>query len=896
MSRHKRERWYSLDGQSQSRSTAYARSSGTRRVVSLIILLALVLVLIQQTSDTKKVEQVATAIGLLPNPNQGSDPQSIDSVYIEPTLVSNPDNREWIYESIALETANQEVQINRWIWEALLKRASPSTVASLAQKFFAKTVEPSEEDNSTAKLSEWQSWFTDSQILLSQWSTIESQNAEALFLDEEAKDAQAKDAQAKDAQAKVAESPISRFIVWLNTHEEVFGTGVVDGLPDESDEMLRGLKLALDSKLLEGVFDCEPWWPKERVTLVRTWQRLGLLRDLLANNQTSLASIPKVIVPQIVSETHSIRGRPIRLEGTIVKLDRKQSIEKSGFGQWSYQDVWLRPNDASNQPVCVSVPASNVDNNTKIGEGSQVVVCGFFIKRIAYASERGAEVGPVILAAYVGPRNAKSNPPEVPWIEFSATMTRKGPSWSPPVDYMTPFAILRMSFARTLQELSESLLQSGFHGSNISMVLKPLLELERLSPEVELLTKSQPNWPIADNAALVRLSGLVTKVELLRVDRQVVPTLEHSFVYRCQIQSKEAVTSSATQNVSEHTVVCMSVPSAWLLPDGSPLVEIRQPCILSGVSFKGSDTNFVWARTIEWRRNVVDDAGGAQGNVGLIPLLSSPERFLLNHGWDLGWRDLIHEMETEPIKPLSQREYEPFFALLRLANEAPYTSDNIASEKQNQPRKITELLESLRQPKKGASKLALERMSMNMRVVRISSIRVVDPVQVSLLGTNRYYQLDVMADVGDRSYEIKTDKDPVVYYKEYPVTCVSIAIPSWLQESDRAQGATSQAGSVAETGTQVEQVWYPRMKASGSGWFYRFWSYKTQEITQSMGPGKRQVGPLVVLDSLQRTAVGADDGVSFVSQMVNRASVIIGVLGVAGIWWYVRKRTKKRQR
>lgn len=881
MSRHKRERWYSLDGQSQSRSTAYARSSGTRRVVSLIILLALVLVLLQQTSDTQKVEQVATAIGLLPNPNQGSDPQSIDSIYHEPTLASNPDNREWIYESIALETASQEVQINRLIWETLLKRASPSTVASLAKKFFAKIVEPSEEDNSTAKLSELQSWFTDSQILLSQWSTIESQNAEAFFLD----------AQAKDAQAKVDESPIPRFIVWLNTHEELFGTSVLGGLPDESDEMLRGLKLALDSKLLEGVFDCEPWWPKEHGTVVRTWQRLGLLRDLLANNQTSLASILKVNVPQIVSESHSIRGRPIRLEGTIVKLDRNQSIEKSGFGKWSYQDVWIRPNDASNQPVCVSVPVSNVDNNTKIVEGTQVVVCGFFIKRIAYASERGAEVGPVILAAYVGPRNAKSNPSEVPWIEFSATLTRKGPSWSPPVDYMTPFAILRKSFAITLQELNESLLQSGFHGSNISMVLKPLLELERLSPEVELLTKSQPNWPIADNAALVRLSGLVTKVECMKVDRQVVPTLEHSFVYRCHIQSKEAMTSSATQNVSEYTVVCMSVPSSWLLPDGSPLVEIRQPCSLRGVRFKGSDTNFVWARTLEWRKSVIDDADGSQADEGLIPQLSSPERFLLNHGWDLGWRDLIHEMETEPIKPLSQREYEPFFALLRLANEAPYISDNIATETKNQPRKITDFLESLRQTKKGASRPALERMSMNMRVVRISSIRVVDPVQVSLLGTNRYYQLDVMADVGDRSYEIKTDKNPVVYYKEYPVTCVSIEIPSWLQESDRAQGSASQAGNEAETGKQVEQVWYPRMKASGSGWFYRFWSYKTQEITQSMGPSKRQVGPLIVLDSVQRTAVGADDGVSFVNQMANRASVIIGVLGAVGIWWYVRKRT-----
>ena len=888
MSRHKRARWYSLDGQSQSRSTAYARSSGTRRIVSLIILLALVLALIQQTSDTKKVEQVATAIGLLPNPNQGSDPHAFDGIYHEPTPVPNLDNREWIYESVALETAIQEVQIYRLIWETLLKRASPSAVASLAQRLFAKTVEPSEEDSSTSKLSELQSWFADSQILLSQWSTIETQNAEALFLD-----GQAKDEQTKDEKAKLDESPIPRFTVWLNNHEELFGTGDVGVVLDESDKVLRGLKLALDSKLLEGVFDCEPWWPKERISLVRTWQRLGLLRDLLANNQTSLDSIPKVNVPQIVSESHSIRGRPIRLEGTIVKLDRKQSIEKSGFGQWSYQDVWLRPNDASNQPVCVSVPISNVDNNTKIEEGTQVVVCGFFIKRIAYASERGAEVGPVILAAYVGPRNARSNPPEVPWIEFSATLIRKGPAWSPPVDYMTPFAILRKSFATILQELNESLLQTGFHGSNISMVLKPLLELERLSPEVDLLTKSQPNWPIADNSALERLSGLVTKVERLRVDRQVVPTLEHSFVYRCQIQSNEAVTASTTQDISEYTVVCMSVPSAWLMPDGSPLVEIRQPCRLRGVSLKGSDTNFVWARNIEWRKSVVDDADVAQLSAGLIPQLSSPERFLLNHGSDLGWRDLIHEMQTEPIKPLSQREYEPFFALLRLANEAPYVSDNIATETKNQPRKITDLLESLRQTKKGAANSALERVSMNMRVVRISSIRVVDPVQVSLLGTNRYYQLDVMADVGDRSYEIKTDKDPVVYYKEYPVTCVSISIPSWLQESDRAQGAASHAGNDAETGTQVEQVWYPRMKASGSGWFYRFWSYKTQEITQSMGPGKRQVGPLVVMDSLDRTAAIADDRVSFVNQMANRASAVIGVLGVIGIWWYVRKRTKR---
>jgi len=42
----------------------------------------------------------------------------------------------------------------------------------------------------------------------------------------------------------------------------------------------------------------------------------------------------------------------------------------------------------------------------------------------------------------------------------------------------------------------------------------------------------------------------------------------------------------------------------------------------------------------------------------------------------------------------------------------------IATETKNQPRKITDLLESLRQTKKGASNPALERMSMIQQIIR----------------------------------------------------------------------------------------------------------------------------------------------------------------------------------
>jgi len=85
------------------------------------------------------------------------------------------------------------------------------------------------------------------------------------------------------------------------------------------------------------------------------------------------------------------------------------------------------------------------------------------------------------------------------------------------------------------------------------------------------------------------------------------------------------------------------------------------------------------------------------------------------------------------------------------------------------------------------------------------------------------------------------------------------------------------------------------MKTAASGWFYRFWSYKTQETVQSLGEQQRQIGPLIVMDSLSLgfTAINEEKPSNANAKTSNTITVVIGVLGTIGIWWFVRRSMRK---
>ena len=74
------------------------------------------------------------------------------------------------------------------------------------------------------------------------------------------------------------------------------------------------------------------------------------------------------------------------------------------------------------------------------------------------------------------------------------------------------------------------------------------------------------------------------------------------------------------------------------------------------------------------------------------------------------------------------------------------------------------------------------------------------------------------------------------------------------------------------------------------GWFYRFWKYKTLEMSQAIGDRGRQIGPLVVVDSLQSTLSEQASASKSQPSGSSTLSILIGVFGVGAIWWFVRSR------
>ena len=902
MARNLRQRWYSSKGQSRTQASALERSSGVRKLASLLVLLALVLILIQETSDVKKVEKVATAIGLLPSKNESfsnittseSKSTSTDEAANANSTTSGKADAQGATENeidsatlniVSLEPGDASVETYYQIWKALLKRAPVPAVGAMARKLFRDMGQESNDaaskdtaskeaalgETSKARMTAWdgvRDWFAECQYRVASWGAIETENAANQLSSIGGISLVTPSLEFADLLEKQS--------AWFQQFDSVQASPISFGY----DKFFRSLQLALDEKLLEQVVDNSNWGGADRLPFVRTLQRVGIIRELLASKKAVSNHFPKLEVSQLLSDSRALRARPMRFEGSIARVDSNVSIAEPGFGTFKYQVIWLRPYETSNQPVCVYVPVENVDSNVKLESGTEVVVTGVFFKRMAHSSERGGDVSPLLLAAYIKPFGSNETLPINPFLESR----NPGPTqsnWRPPVDTRTPFMIVQARLQQSISGLDVAALEAGFQAQDASEVVKPIFELQRLVPEINLLLGQTSDWPIANNATLTRVSGIVTKIFLVPISSQLASLLEQPHIYRCDFES-------GSQSM---VFLVAAIPAAWKQKNGSPLEAIRQPCQVDMLRLVDeAKTPYGWARSIQWtkaNRSIVDDSQTWN------PSLSKPFAFLFNHHWDLAWLDQVRELQSDPIKPLSTKEIEPFYSLMKIAKESPYATPSVTSLTSDEP-SIVSVLDSLTKSSKSV-KPAMERVAMNMRIVRVSRVAVDDPAMAVMLGSDRYYQLDTMADIGNREYEDVGDKsgdqpkEPVVYHKEYPVTCVMLDVPEWLLKDEAAASGPD---------SKLEHVWYPRMKTSGAGWFYRFWSYKTQETLQSLGENHRQRGPLVVLDSLQLGNASQDGNglVIAISNISNSITVFIGVLGALGIWWFVRRSAKPRRR
>lgn len=876
MTWQKRDRWYSASGQSRSHAMANERSGGSRRLISLIIMLVLVVMLIQQTSDTGKVAQVAHSIGLLPKPSVGTptkdSPKKTSLVLPSDLAVAGGNastqevvskDSELAFESVMLTAADSQVHRFAQFFGALFSKASPSVIDSLVRKVTFVAGAPSTSESATRSdtddspapaspatpkptaepLQAVSEWLTGANITVDQWLEIDPANQQ-----------------------------LADFRTQLQAGTSWLSASTSTSVAEPPELLKRSLALALDRRVLRHVVDSSPWKTTERVAFLRSWLRVDILQEQLRSSGLLRSQLPLLDTAQLSSQADFYRGKPIRFRGTIVRIDANGSITDPVLQRREYFIVWIRPDESSNQPVCVYVDSDNAIPISELSIDTNVEIAGTFFKRLAYASQRGGDVAPLLLAAEMKPLRLSSEstdkPANVSESSIFAQLYSQSLSfndWSVPVDLDTPQSLLDQQLAPALRKFANLLVAaspSDLH--NQPEAFASLFELDRCAPEIDTILSSNRSWSADEQVSLRKVRGIITQVQKVAIDTASLPSYQAAELFRCTLSKPvDCQKSDEKLGAEQVDVIVEQIPAAW-----HKVSSVVQPCEISGAWFTPNSNGDPAARPV-MLAHAVDWINAEQVNLEKTePKLTSWQQSLLKMGWNLRWNDSLKELHN---KPLSQSDTQAYYRLLGLAYRSQQSkmfglTDGIP------------ILDVIKFP----NNHNMDRTSMQAKIVRVTKVNVDDPEQSRLLGSGSYYQMDAFADIGQTSIQMRNSSggDPVVFDREFPVTLVSIEAPSWL---------LSQSESTA-----TETVWYPRTHVQVSGWFYRFWSYKTEQLSSSSVDTQRQVTPLIAIDAISfgtPNRPGSSD--STANGNISLTTIGTALFGLAAICWFAFRFTKK---
>ena len=904
MAPRRRERWYSIEGQRRNHQAAVQASHGPRRLISLVVLLVLTLIMIQQVSDPRRVARVAGAVGLLPGerpatppfqPNTGvmgnvesnsgsnlGDPSASgssasDSLWGSSDRNSTPDSSSQPNDNLGNEPpaaeqlqalfvyhGDRSIQLQSEVLESLLQSSSSDLLFQLCQSEFASSAITND-----AVAAEW---FQAAQPKLARWIELsDSKSWEHQVLTE-----------------------LSRSLERWREHRSI-SMGVATSsdevtpsmAPPNAESMSRfdsALKLALDRRLLHTFSDNTPWKSNERWPLTRTTQRAMVLHEALHAGWMIPEMVPRTSIPQLVSLTDGLRGKGVRISGTIKLVDRAAEVGVPGIQEIPYAVVWLQPDDLSNQPVIVHVPDAVHTPNALLAKDTPVVVTGLLAKRRAYASARGGEVAPVIVASDLRSPTLPGTPtPTLSPLQQSIAKAIAGPpanAWQPPIDYEGPKRLLVEKLGNRLNSITA--ITSSSDAPELSKVreyalsentIAVMLGLERFQEEIETLTQRGPvslnptelsdDPPSLRQKRLRRIHGLVTSVVPVPIEKPPFPGLEWKQLYVVTIVSPpgafdaSAVTDDASERVAT-IAIAKEVPSYWLQSNFT-----GQPCELIGLLLSpiadspANAPQTMLCSSLRWREpepvaghmlpvNEANNTGGRvdHGDRGsqTFPL---GWQMLLQRGWDLSWLDRLESLQGQSM---TSKESKAFYSMIAASrNPPPPTLDGVSSANLQEPIAIMPLIRRAEGTKKRRGVPSEASLSVGLRtqatvqVRRVQRIEVDDPQWRPVLGSNHYFQIDGLADIGRNKIEINYGEgtEPVVFQREFPIALVAASVPDWLLvDSGDADPSTSQS-------------WYPRMRTDVEGWFYRMWKYKTTQVSIATDDTQFQHGPMVVIDRIE---------------------------------------------
>ncbi len=858
MNAKRREPWYGLDGQYRSRSIASQSGNPIKRIIGLSVLLVLVFALIQQLSDVQKVERVGQAIGLFESGQRSpgnSAPPSGASTTSTPRTQAAPEQQRNAYAALDLNASEDPARSLQSVWQYLLRGAPTEIVQSLATRMFGEL--PAEVGDPSSVLS----WLDQRKTELKDWTSQIQDQSESNQDETEVRNLES-----------VIDS-IDSLVDLLKANQETS-----DG---RTDPKWFAFQLALDRTLVDHLKDGEVWLARDTIPALRLWQRVVHAQDLLKEGFFSSSQIPMVETLQLVSQTGShFRGVPIRVRGTIARIDSELVHQSQGWTPVSFQAIWIRPEDSSSQPIVIYVQ-DRLAEVVSLQPDQLVEVAGFFAKRFAYRSQQGNEVAPALFAFVIAPSLEQSLAEPGDYTRWRRETERLA-TWQPPVNLDLAYEVLMKVIDETMQTLKPDPWKQD--SSHLSQgVFRLLMESRRLENQLRLLSETERTWDCGNQLSIRRITGIAKSVrrysiaELVKKD----PTAQGLGALQRDGQ-KHFFELTIETNRSRETPAkfyCNEIPSQWesaIAPLQSE-AEIRQPVVIDAIGRMDSDRMLEgFANTVSWKQTLQNQVESEK----LLPPLSRSHQRLLSVGFDLRRLDQIDALQQSP-KAIQPAELPGLFQLMGRSTEE-MRADEVRFPLEPTTTIADAITKSLAGSKSSQKRPLLDWMQCNARVIRVTRIPVDDSAQRKWLGGNAYYQLDCMADVGNLSFQITTDSEPILYQKEYPVTCLVRELPEPLANiQSKGQSAL------------IEDIFYPQTYVQIHGWFYRFWSYKTQEMSDRLGSKHRQIVPLLIPSRIELGVPPQESRGEGPTSIVAWGVTLAGVLA---IWWIVRRQTNKKNK
>lgn len=400
MVRLKTDRWYSANGQRASHSRVSQKFSGSRRLLSLCFLLALVLVLMQKAADPRHVRHAFQALGV-----------PLDDAAVER---ERPDSANRSSPPINLSTGSASSvpasSLSDWeivcqdLVARLIDDLTEREVQQLAESWFAAvkalptTVDASNTSNTSVA--------SEAQVL----EELKLAERSAGILNRLADETR---------QAAVAEAEKA---IWLTRLEEFRLQWQALGdwpqrnrLPATiSPELRSSITRYLDQRLLAMLRDATPWTKSDTFPFWRLLQRakLGGLDAIVGTDgadqafDSANAGSPRLNTLQLSAEAVALRGTTIRFRGYVRRVEFVERAYPALEIDSGYWIMWLRGVDEAVQPVAVYTTnrlAAELAKQLKPDtlDFPEIEVAAIFGKRLAYASQSGVQVAPALFASQI---------------------------------------------------------------------------------------------------------------------------------------------------------------------------------------------------------------------------------------------------------------------------------------------------------------------------------------------------------------------------------------------------------------------------------------------------------------------------------------------------------------